>query len=173
MKKTTHFLLVAICIGFVTLSYGQRRYAIKNGIGLQGGITQFDILTDNFETKSNSGFLGGMSASVDVFTNTMDGQLSIPIQAVTTREAEKEDDESTGNTKEEFDEVVFIKSADTVRVAKVVTGIQDDEYISIKSGLSEGEEIVTGPYSAISKKLEEGDIVRIKEKEDKKKKSKK
>ena len=116
-------------------------------------------------------FRPGMSASVDIFTNTMDGQLSIPIQAVTTRELETdEEDEATNSNKEEFEEVVFIKSADTVKVVKVVTGIQDDEYISITSGLSEGEEIVTGPYSAISKKLEEGDVVRIKEKEDKKKK---
>ncbi|EDP69516.1 hypothetical protein FBALC1_17277 [Flavobacteriales bacterium ALC-1] len=67
MKNTKHFLLVVICIGFVTISYAQsRNYKIKNGIGLQGGITQFDILTDNFETKSNSGFIGGMAASVDI-----------------------------------------------------------------------------------------------------------
>lgn len=66
MKKTKHLLLVAFSIIFVTVSYAQKSYAIKNGIGLQGGITQFDILTDNFETKSNSGFLGGMSASVDL-----------------------------------------------------------------------------------------------------------
>ena len=67
MKKTTHYLLVAICITFVTLSYAQHKnYNIKNGIGLQGGITQFDINTDNFETKSNTGFIGGMTASVDI-----------------------------------------------------------------------------------------------------------
>lgn len=67
MKKTTHFLLVVICIGFVTISYAQRKnYKIKNGIGLQGGITQFDIVTDNFETKKSSGYIGGMAASVDI-----------------------------------------------------------------------------------------------------------
>jgi len=117
-------------------------------------------------------FRPGMSASVDIYTNTMDGQLSIPIQAVTTRESEKDEDneEGTSSSKDEFDEVVFVKSADTVRVVKVMTGIQDDEYIAISSGLEEGDEIVTGPYSAISKKLEEGDVVRIKEEEDKKKK---
>lgn len=65
MKKNTHQLIVAICMAFATISHAQR-YAIKNGIGLQGGITQFDIVTDNFKTKSNSGFLGGMSASVDL-----------------------------------------------------------------------------------------------------------
>ena len=67
MKKTKHFLLVAICMAFVTIGYAQhQRYSIKNGIGLQGGITKFDILTDNFETKTNSGFIGGLAASVDI-----------------------------------------------------------------------------------------------------------
>ncbi len=66
MKNTKHILLVAVCMAFVTISFAQRNYAIRNGIGLQGGITQFDIITDNFETQSNSGFLGGMSASVDL-----------------------------------------------------------------------------------------------------------
>lgn len=67
MKKTKHPLLVVVCIAFVTMSYGQhKRYAIKNGIGIQGGLTQFDIITDNFETKSSSGFLGGLAASVDI-----------------------------------------------------------------------------------------------------------
>ncbi len=67
MKNTKHILLVAICISFVTLSYAQHKnYKIQNGIGVQGGITQFDILTDNFETKTNTGYIGGMSASVDI-----------------------------------------------------------------------------------------------------------
>lgn len=67
MKKTKHLLLVAICISFVTISFAQpKNYKIKNGIGLQGGITQFDIITDNFVTKKNNGFIGGLTASVDI-----------------------------------------------------------------------------------------------------------
>lgn len=67
MKKTKLYLLVAVCTLFVTLSYAQhKRYAIRNGIGIQGGVTQFDIITDNFVTKSNYGFMGGLSASVDI-----------------------------------------------------------------------------------------------------------
>jgi hypothetical protein len=67
MKKIKHHLLVAICIAFVTIGYAQHKtYKIKNGIGLQGGITQFDIITENFETKKNSGFIGGLTASVDI-----------------------------------------------------------------------------------------------------------
>ncbi len=64
---TKHILIIISFISCAALSYGQgKNYKIQNGIGLQGGITQFDILTDNFETKSSSGFIGGMSASVDI-----------------------------------------------------------------------------------------------------------
>lgn len=67
MEKTKYILLVAFCIAFVTVSFAQpKNYKIKNGIGLQGGITQLDIITDNFETQSNTGFLGGLTASVDI-----------------------------------------------------------------------------------------------------------
>lgn len=67
MKYYKYILLVAISLIFVTKSSSQhRRYSIKNGIGLQAGISQFDILTDNFETKSNVGFIGGMSSVVDI-----------------------------------------------------------------------------------------------------------
>ena len=62
------FLLLVVCfITFVTITSAQhRRYAIKNGIGIMGGITQFDITTDNFQTKNGSGFTGGMVATVDL-----------------------------------------------------------------------------------------------------------
>lgn len=67
MKTTKNTLLVVICIGFVTICYGQhRRYQIRNGVGVQGGITQNNILTDNFETQASSGFTGGLTAWVDI-----------------------------------------------------------------------------------------------------------
>ncbi|MFD2822536.1 hypothetical protein ACFS5M_02570 [Lacinutrix iliipiscaria] len=70
MKKTQFIILVVLLIGFVTVSHAQRRphgiVPIKNGIGIEGGITQFDILTDNFETKRGNGWLGGASATVDI-----------------------------------------------------------------------------------------------------------
>ena len=53
---------------------------------------------------------------------------------------------------------------------EVKTGIQDDENIEILSGLKEGEEVVTGPYSAISRKLKAGMQVRIEDKDKKEKK---
>lgn len=123
-------------------------------------------------------FRPGMSASVDIFTNSLEDQISIPIQAVTTRENEDEDEDEEGSTDvkssdEDYDEVVFVFDADTISMVKVKTDIQDDEYIVVLEGLKEGQEIVTGPYSAISKKLESGDTVRKEDKDKKKDKKKK
>ena len=67
MKFKLSFLLVALTLCFVTTTYAQHTtYAIKNGIAIQGGITQFDINTDNFVTKKGNGFIGGMAATVDL-----------------------------------------------------------------------------------------------------------
>ncbi len=134
-------------------------------------------------------FLPGMSASVEINTETVKDALSVPIQAVTTRErdeakrkkaAQKDSESEEGeavaaaNTTEPSDddlmEVVFVVSADTVKMVQVTTGIQDDTYIQVTSGLQEGQEIVIGPYTAVSRKLEQGDAIqRKKENGDKKK----
>ena len=64
-------------------------------------------------------------------------------------------------------EVVFIATAaDTVKMVEIKSGIQDDTYIQILSGLNEGDEVVTGPYSAVSRKLKEGDTIRKVDEED-------
>ena len=123
-----------------------------------------DLLGPN----KRSPFRPGMSASVDIKTETMDDVLAIPIQAVTVRE--KEDDKDNKKKKaanDELEEVVFVMEADTVRMVNVTTGIQDDEYILVTSGLEKGEVVVTGPYSAISKKLDQGDAVIVKEEKEK------
>lgn len=116
-------------------------------------------------------FRPGMSASVDIYTNEVNDVISVPIQAVTVREKdEDEDDENAKKKKDEeeiIEEVVFVKSTDTVRMVVVTTGIQDDDYIQVISGVELDEEVVTGPYSAVSKKLKDGKRVRIKEEKDK------
>ncbi len=67
MQKKQFIVLVVFCIAFVTISQAQhKKYTIKNGIGLLGGLTQYDIKTDNFSTKSASGFIGGLTATVDI-----------------------------------------------------------------------------------------------------------
>lgn len=67
MANIFRFILVACCLLFVTNTNAQhKRYAIQNGIGIFGGLTQFDIITDNFQTKASSGWIGGLSANVDI-----------------------------------------------------------------------------------------------------------
>jgi hypothetical protein len=67
MNLKQYILLVATTLCFVTISFSQHgSVPITNGIGIQGGITQFDIITDNFETAKSNGWLVGMSATVDI-----------------------------------------------------------------------------------------------------------
>ncbi len=113
-------------------------------------------------------FRPGMSASVDIYTENSPNTICVPIQSVTTRA--KEDEE--GERSNEYNEVVFVMEGDTARAIIVESGIQDDEYIQISSGLEEGVEIISGPYNAVSKELETGENVRIKEEDDNKKKKK-
>ncbi|MEL6388721.1 MAG: efflux RND transporter periplasmic adaptor subunit [Bacteroidota bacterium] len=104
-------------------------------------------------------FRPGMSASVDIVTEIKSDILTVPIQAVSVR-MDEEDEEQ-----EEYDEVVFAYEADTARMIKVSTGIQDDEYIEITSGLDADIEVISGPYVAISKVLKDGSELRKKEEE--------
>ena len=108
-------------------------------------------------------FRPGMSATVDIYTNKREDVLCVPIQAVTTRDINK--DKEKGNKEEDEREVVFVVDQDTIQLVVVETGIQDDSYIEITKGLSEASEVVAGPYSAIARKLNEGDVVRVVDKD--------
>ena len=113
-------------------------------------------------------FRPGMSASVEIFTKTIENTLSVSIQGVTTRDREEvkkvDEDEAFKAKRVEKDatpknknikEVVFVCSGDTLKMVEVKTGIQDDTFIEIE-GLQEGEEVVVGPYEAVSRKLKSG-----------------
>lgn len=111
----------------------------------------------------------GMSASVDIHTASAENTVSVPIQAVATREYEDIKDEIKGESRSDDDlvEVVFVAKGDTVDLVQVKTGIQDDEYIQVLSGLQGDEEVVSGPYSAVSRKLKQGDYITRRGKNDK------
>ena len=124
-------------------------------------------------------FRPGMSASVDINTKTIENVISIPIQAVTTREKKssgskpaktqqdnENDEQDTQVNLDDLMEVVFVISGDTVIMKEVKTGIQDDAFIQIVSGLNAGDEVVSGPYTAVSRKLSQGmQIRKVKESE--------
>jgi HlyD family secretion protein len=114
--------------------------------------------------NGKSPFRPGMSADVNIRTNTVGEALSIPIQAVTTRDEKKEEaakkPQKEGETEKisniPVQTVVFVCSADTVKQVEVKTGIQDNDFIQITSGLKEGDEVVAEPYNAIARKLKTG-----------------
>lgn len=124
-------------------------------------------------------FRPGMSASVDIYTHLAENALSVPIVSVTAQEDEsqkkmKKLEAEDGPRKEEkkeaigvdaVKEIVFVVTGDTVAVREVKTGIQDNNHIEILSGLQEGETVVTGPYSAIARKLKSGTAIVITDKE--------
>jgi HlyD family secretion protein len=125
-------------------------------------------------------FRPGMSASADIQTRTHLNVLSVPINAVATREKNtdnavlgnsdasdndkngKTDTHTTSSAAGELDEVVFIvQSGDSVKKVKVRTDIQDINYIEIVDGLKAGDQVITGPYSVVSKTLKAGIRVKV------------
>lgn len=116
-------------------------------------------------TNSSSPFRPGMTASVDIITETKKQVLSVPLGAVTTRNPEEEEEDDKKDDK--LLEVVFINQDGKATMKEVKTGISDFENIEIVDGLDQDEQVITGPFLEVSKKLEDGD--RIKEKEKKRK----
>ncbi len=141
----------------------------------------------NLVTGENmSPFRPGMSASVDIQTKRVENVLSVPIMAVTTRimdstkvkkddpdeewetKVVNEDEEKAKNKekdKEKLKEYVFtIKDGKAVMV-EVKSGIQDNDYIEVVSGVSDGMEVITGPYSAVARTLRKGTKVKVVDKD--------
>ena len=128
---------------------------------------------DLIGAKKRFPFRPGMSASADIQTKTHTNVLSIPINAVTTREKTDSTRENSPTIKPDeadnkgfdddgLDVVVFMVQPDgTVKKQKVKTDIQDINYIEITFGLKEGDEVVTGPYDVVSKTLKDKDKVKV------------
>ena len=119
-------------------------------------------------------FKPGMSGTVDIRTNTVYDVVSVPIQSVTVRnfaELKKngngEEAENNGNSarrtsqREDFRRVVFLNEDGQVRMVEVETGISDNTHIQVMRGLEAGQEIVTGSYRILSRELEDGDKVTV------------
>jgi HlyD family secretion protein len=123
-------------------------------------------------------FRPGMNASADIKTRRVENVLAVPITAVNARVkgsdksmADKKQEQAEdnggeenmgGSISDELEEVVFVLQADgTVKKIVVRSGVQDINYIEILSGLKGGEDVVTGPYNAISKTLKDGAKVKV------------
>ncbi len=116
-----------------------------------------------------SPFRPGMTASVEIITQRKDDVLAVPVAAVTTRtdtaDGKRFDASSLGEEEEvdEVFEVVFLRDGNKARLQVVTTGIQDQDFIEVKKGLEEGQTIISGPYSAVSRELRDGKDIEVKE----------
>ena len=162
--------------------------ATTNNAGTQEQVTNFEV---KIRVADRSVRLRpGMSTTADIETDTVKNVVVVPIQSVTVRSTEsklspeerekqsaqsvaKDDDNKADVTnqtlekqkereqREKLQRVVFIKDGDKVRMQKVETGIADTTFIEIRSGIKAGDEIVSGSYTAISRKLKDGAKVAI------------
>lgn len=134
-------------------------------------VTNFDvkilILPESFGTLRFEGvtpFRPGMSATVDIQTESRSDILAVPIQSVTTRTDTTELALMTG--KDDIRTLVFITDGTYALARDVKTGIQDNTYIEILSGIDDSSRVITAPFSAISKKLSDSTLIEIVKKED-------
>ncbi len=113
-------------------------------------------------------FRPGMSASVDIMTESKKKVITVPLQSVTMLADSliKSDTSLTAKSKPEPKEVVFVYDKGEARTTIVKTGIQDNNYIEVVNGLADSAEVVTAPYNVITKKLKDGSLLKKVKKED-------
>jgi HlyD family secretion protein len=157
-------------------------------------ITEFEvrilILSSSYQDLVKEGnkfpFRPGMTASVDIITTRKENVLSVPLAAVTTRnpndlkkEGENNGGPSNNNNNNSNNQtannqkpakkvddkvVIFVNDKGVAKMIEVKTGISDYDNIEILSGVSDSTEVVTGPFLVVSKRLKEGDKIKVAEK---------
>ena len=129
-----------------------------------------DVVMDNelpVASTEMPNFRPGMSGTVDIYSHTVAGATAVPIQAVTVRDFMQLDEEHGGiadslriQGEEDLRRVVFVLDDEgRSRIVEVETGIADDSHYVILSGVSVGDQVVTGPYRAVSRTLEPGELI--------------
>jgi len=154
------------------------------GAGTQEEVTNFEVKI-NLDRK-NVLLRPGLSCTADIETNMVKNAVAVPMQAVTIRTGdsnlspeeiekkkqkaaerdkgdnnadyvnERQEKQAQKEEREKLTKVVFLKKGSKAQIVKVTTGISDDTYMEIKSGIQPGDEVISGSYSAISRKLKDG-----------------
>jgi len=154
------------------------------GAGTQEEVTNFEvkIRIDDHDVELRP----SLSCTADIETDVVKDAVAVPMQSVTIRagdsnlspeEIEKQKQKVAARDKgdnsadyinerqekaaqkeehEKIAKVVFLKKGSKAQLVKVTTGISDDTYMEIKSGVQSGDEVISGSYSAISRKLKDG-----------------
>ncbi len=163
--------------------------ARTQGLNTQEEVTNFQVKIRI--TDKDIALRPGMSATVDIETKTVENVVAVPIQAVTVRsregsktidelaqERDKKAKETQGEgaaaavnekqqrereraDRESLQRVVFLRNDDSVKMVPVETGIADTTHLEIKSGLKAGDEVVSGPFSVITRSLKADSKIRI------------
>lgn len=165
------------------------------GAGTQEEVTNFEVKVhvDDPDVQLRP----GLSCTADIETNMVRDAVAVPMQSVTIRSGdgsespeeiekrkqkvaarekgdnnaevtnEKQEKQALKGEREKISKVIFVKRGSKAQMVKVVTGISDDASTEIKSGINTGDEVISGSYSAISRKLKDGAKVEI-EKESRK-----
>lgn len=178
--------IVKVSIGDTTMvevdAYGNRKFkgvvteiansATSSAASTSDQVTNFVVkirilrssYADLMKQKKNGVFKPGMTASVDIQTEIAKDVIAVPIEAVTVRNKEALDTTSTETTSSKNTEstkndleVVFVNNTNKASIRAVTTGIQDDKWIEVKEGLTEKDEVISGPFNIVSKTLKHGD----------------
>jgi HlyD family secretion protein len=154
------------------------------GSGTQEEVTNFEVKI-NLE-REDVLLRPGLSCTADIETNMVKDAVAVPMQAVTIRTGdsnlspeeiekkklktgardkgdnnadyvnERQEKAAQREEREKLAKVVFLKKGGKAQSVKVTTGISDDTYMEIKTGVQPGDEVISGSYSAISRKLKDG-----------------
>ena len=154
------------------------------GSGTQEEVTNFEVKI-NLD-RGDVLLRPGLSCTADIETNIVKDAVAVPMQAVTIRTGdsslspeeiekrklktaardkgdnnadyvnERQEKAAQKEEREKLMKVVFLKKGGKAQSVKVTTGISDDTYMEIKSGVQAGDEVISGSYSAISRKLKDG-----------------
>src|SRR5438067_1076479 len=163
--------------------------AITKNAGSQEEVTNFEVKISIPDHSVQ--LRPGMSATADIETATVQDAVVVPIQAVTVRSSdsqlspeererqtaqqqardkddyradvtnEMQEKQKARELREKLQRVVFIKQGDKVKMQKVETGIADATFIEIRSGVRAGDEVVSGSYTVVSRRLKDGAKVEI------------
>jgi HlyD family secretion protein len=136
----------------------------RSGAGATGEAVNFEVKIQL--SSPPAGVRPGFSASAEIITGTRPKALAIPIQALVVREKP-----AAGAVKAQDEEGVYVHDKGTAKFVPVATGLAGDSNIEIVRGLSEGQQIVTGPFRAL-RELKDGGKVREQKEEKKKEKEK-
>jgi HlyD family secretion protein len=176
--------------GVVTeIANSSRGLTLGAGAGGFGGqsqeATKFEV---KIRIQDKEAFRPGMSFTAEIETRYRTNVLTVPIASVTTRlpkttnsVAKAQPDTNTPASKASSSavtasptptgrkagdapkpiEVVFVRDGDVARMVPIKRGISDDAYMEITEGLTEGQEVISGGFKAISRELEDGKKIKL------------